>query len=104
MGKSIAFRYSVQLILAPGSGYAMTPAGWRERKQGQIPGDGKPTNANLKKIRRQLQRQSGAGQAKRASWRVEQGSRRLHCRSSRGQDDRALRIRRHDSEPLPVGG
>ncbi len=46
MGKSIAFRYSVSFVTVTGG---MTPAGWRERRQGQIPGDGKPNAANLAK-------------------------------------------------------
>ena len=45
MGKTIMARYAVYYETVAGG--SLTPASWRERRQGQVRGEGKPTAANL---------------------------------------------------------
>ena len=48
MGRIVTPKYAVH-VRTNDRGHALTPIAWRTRAQGQIPGDGRPTAANLAK-------------------------------------------------------
>lgn len=52
MGRSVAIRYTVEMVIQDGAGklYRCTPAEWRTRQRyAQLPGYGMPTEDNLAK-------------------------------------------------------